>query len=1412
VTGSRDLQVGIELRCTLLDATTGVRRDLHVVAPVGATLADLLAASGTGLAPGRFAAVEACPVTGDHPLGRPPLLHGCLIVVGGASVSVPGLRGAGLQLDVVAGPDGGRTLDLGPGDYVLGRCEPADLRLDDTQVSRRHAVLEVHSDSVLARDLGSTNGTWLTQDDVAGSPWTRLDGGAHPLAPGARLRVGRSTVALRVPAGRPASTRLTLTGRVEVNRPPRPQTEARSMVLERPTPPGPLPRPAVPWIGMAVPLVLCLGAAWFLRQPTYLLFGLMSPLVLAATAATDRLTRDRRRRRRQEGWRLEMRAVEQRARLALGQERAALRRTVGDPALVSRVARLPTSRLWERTSGCADLLLVSVGTGDVRSADLSWAGQEAPCDDSQHLPAEPWSAAVPLMPDAPVTVNLVTDRHLGLCGDRTLVLRLARWVVGQLVVWHGPGTVQLLVVSDAGSAEWHWTRWLPHTVSPPSASTSEVATFLDELLRRRRQQRLGATPDSSLVVLLDGAHLAHLPGVAAALAEGPEVGVHVVCLTDDQSSLPSACGAVVDVRGDGAATLQRGGLATGLIVDGTRRAWAQTLSRSLAPLTDATPTPGRLPTTVTLLDLLAVDATSPDALVDSWRRRPRSTRAVVGRRVDGPFEIDLASDGPHLLVGGTTGSGKSELLRTLVTSLAVVNRPDEMTFVLVDYKGGAAFRGCAELIHTAGLVTDLDDQLATRALASLDSELRRRERLLHDAGCRDVAEYQARRDADPRLAPLPRLVLVIDEFRALASELPDFLEGIVRVASLGRSLGVHVVLATQRPGGVVTADIRANVNLRICLRVRDRVDSDDVLESSEAAAISPDTPGRAFVRRGGDALVAVQIARVDDCPRPAPSQTQVLPLGPDDWLATTTERAATDEVGDDLRRVVAACQTAAGLLGVAVPAPVWAAPLPDQLPFDEAEATGGPLPGEAVVGLVDLPHRQLQQRLGWHPRRDGHLAVAGAPRTGRTSTLATIAAGLVRQWSPSDLHLHVIGAGHGALSALTALPHTGTVVTDDEPRRLTRLVARLSDEVAERRRQGPQVAWPALVLLVDGWEALVERLEDVDHGRPVDDLLALIRDGESVGLRAIVTGGRGVLLSRVSAVVGQRLMLRPNDPTDLLLAGIAPSALPSRQPPGRAVRSDDGAQVQIASPPSLEGVCRSAAERWPSWLDVPATRRALRLRALPTTIDAGELTAGPRPGRWALVGCGGDAAEAVGIDLAVDRFAVVAGPPGSGRSTALLSMARSLHAGGVNVLAICPGTSPLTGGPWRVLRLRPAEAAQGELLRGAQVVLVDDVERIRDQPWEPLLCQLAQDPSAAGIVVAGLTTALLGTFRGLGSLGRSHRTGVLLRPESGSDGEVLGVRAELGDHDLTGRGQLVVRGHQTPVQVARWTQDGVDMA
>lgn len=234
----------------------------------------------------------------------------------------------------------------------------------------------------------------------------------------------------------------------------------------------------------------------------------------------------------------------------------------------------------------------------------------------------------------------------------------------------------------------------------------------------------------------------------------------------------------------------------------------------------------------------------------------------IGIAADGPFTLDIRRDGPHALVAGTTGAGKSELLQTIIASLAVANRPDALNFVLIDYKGGSAFMDCARLPHTVGMVSDLDAHLTERALASLAAELKRREEILFETGTKDIEDYNDTRRLRPGLEPMARLVLIIDEFASLVAELPDFIAGLVDIARRGRSLGVHLILATQRPAGVVSQDIRANTNLRIALRVTDSTESTDVIEAPDAGAIAKSTPGRAYVRSGAQSLVAVQSARI----------------------------------------------------------------------------------------------------------------------------------------------------------------------------------------------------------------------------------------------------------------------------------------------------------------------------------------------------------------------------------------------------------------------------------------------------------------------------------------------------------------------------------------------------------------------
>ena len=685
-------------------------------------------------------------------------------------------------------------------------------------------------------------------------------------------------------------------------------------------------------------------------------------------------------------------------------------------------------------------------------------------------------------------------------------------------------------------------------------------------------------------MVLDGARqLRRLPGVARLLAEGPDLGVRAICLDEQAVALPVECGATVEVAGETdtalRVTVRDSAALDGVALDGVSQPWAQRFARALAPLEDATPDDAvtELPSEVALLDLLPYDATDAGALETAWLVSPRSASVPLGVGVEGqPFTVDLRLDGPHALVAGTTGAGKSELLQALVAGLAVGNRPDELAFVLIDYKGGAAFKDCARLPHTVGTVTDLDGHLTERALSSLGAELRRRETVLRDGGCKDIDDYLAHRShGDPSL---PRLVLVVDEFATLAEELPDFVGGLVGIAQRGRSLGVHLVLATQRPSGVVSADIRANTTLRIALRVTDAGESADVVDVKDAATISRATPGRAVARIGAGAVTPFQSARVGrgaTVATPGPHVRRAI--WADAGRARPRSVAGPTSGPTDLSRLVdAACAAASALDITPVPSP-WLPPLGDVLSLAAVPATR---PSAVPFGLLDLPAEQRRASLVLDLEHGGHLLVAGGPRSGRTTVLRTIAGSLAMRTAADEAHLYVIDGGSGGLTALAGLPHCGAVVGRDQISRGDRLLTRLAQEVERRQsllaaagfasvaeqraaaEPGDRLPW--LVLMVDGWEGVQAAYDEIDHGRPLDVLQRLVREGGSAGLRVVLTGDRGVLTSRVGASISDRLLLRLADPGDYGLAGVAARQVPAAMPAGRGLLADGAVELQVA--------------------------------------------------------------------------------------------------------------------------------------------------------------------------------------------------------------------------------------------------------
>jgi S-DNA-T family DNA segregation ATPase FtsK/SpoIIIE len=410
-----------------------------------------------------------------------------------------------------------------------------------------------------------------------------------------------------------------------------------------------------------------------------------------------------------------------------------------------------------------------------------------------------------------------------------------------------------------------------------------------------------------------------------------------------------------------------------------------------------------------------------------------------------------------MLVAGTTGAGKSEFLRTLVASIAASAPPQFVTFVLVDYKGGAAFADCVDLPHVAGVLTDLDGASTARALASLEAELRRRERLFRTAQAKDLDTYRLQREAaGPDLPVLGSLLIVVDEFATLVSELPDFVTGLVSVARRGRSLGIHLVLATQRPAGVVTAEIRANLGLRICLRVADSADSADVLGTIDAALIPVDRPGRALARAGPGRPVEFQSGLVSvDARRKVVHSRGPIAIRTVDW----EPRSARPNAGvidiapseqSDLRKLTGTLRAAARLLGIETRPGPWLPPLTDLVTVDALSREPGAC--RLPVALLDLPEEQRQSNVVVDLAAGEHWLAVGAPRSGKTTLLRTVAGQLAARLTATEAHLYVLDSPAEALAPLTRLPHCGAVLARSQPRALDRLLTKLAVEVQRRRR------------------------------------------------------------------------------------------------------------------------------------------------------------------------------------------------------------------------------------------------------------------------------------------------------------------------------------------------------------------------
>jgi S-DNA-T family DNA segregation ATPase FtsK/SpoIIIE len=1055
------------------------------------------------------------------------------------------------------------------------------------------------------------------------------------------------------------------------------------------------------WPQLLFPLVTSFGSVYFIvynPNPTYIAISLtmaLASVTLSGAMVAQQFSNARRRARLdRERYLLYLHQLSREARAAASRQDEAARFV--HPAMTELWAVASGRvRVWERRARDEDFLSARIGRGTVPlSATLVLEGPSDPMnrrDSALQAAAERLVSEQKDVEDQPVLVDLRGHPVVSLVGPPALTRVIARAMVSELATFCAPDDLLMAICHPPGAEiVWDFARWLPHLApeeGQPALSgigQQVLERLADEVARRRELLRRRKSHDRTagdemprqILLVIDGfsaaSPLARLDVVSELAERARDLGASLVFLVEAQHDEPTTIDVRVrvDAGGQFHAEDLRGNFQPGWL-DDVPSALCEAIARQLAPLQlgerEAAAVLGE---TCRLMELLGVGSASALEPTGMWRTRTAQDvlRVPIGVGSDGgPEIIDLKEAaqggmGPHGLVVGATGSGKSELLRTLVTALAATHAPDTLGLVLVDFKGGAAFAGLSDLPHVAGMITNLADDVAMidRTYSALFGEMQRRQSMLRKAGNVDsVREYQQRRATGllPQgSAALPYLLIVVDEFGELLASRPDFIELFVAIGRVGRSIGMHLMLASQRLEEGRLRGLESHLSYRICLRTFSASESHSVIGTPDAYHL-PSIPGSAYLKVHTEVYERFKAALVS-----APDQPVEERLAPRTLLPVFSRGLAAFPGEERLSVVASNGRNRPTEMAVVVERvratgaepvhQVWLPPLQEEVGLDRLLPAVGRHPsrglqalgwpdlgrGRVPVGLLDLPVEQEQRPFhldfaGW----SGHLVVVGAPQTGKSTFLRTLLLSLIATHTPDEARAYVVDYGGGTLFTLADAPHVGDVAGRLEPEKVRRTVNEVWAMVDERearfrdlgidspetlRRRRTEGGLPADVtsdvyLVIDGWGAVREDFEGIE-----DQLRDIATRGLRVACHLVLTANRWQeIRPNLRDNISGRLELRLGDPAESEINRRSAAAIPPGLP-GRALAPDQN-QLQVALPTlggdaSIERAVAAAARAWPG-------RGAPAVRMLPRRVTPAELPAAART-------------AAAGVPIAIDEF------------------------------------------------------------------------------------------------------------------------------------------------------------------------------
>jgi S-DNA-T family DNA segregation ATPase FtsK/SpoIIIE len=996
-------------------------------------------------------------------------------------------------------------------------------------------------------------------------------------------------------------------------------------------------------------------------------------------------------------------------------------------------------RLWERRLAQDDFGEIRIGIGTQRSTLTLLPPDTKPIEDLEPLAAHAlrrFLRAYSTLPNAPIAVYLRGFGQIQLGGDEDAVLGMARAVLGQLATAHAPGDVRIaLCASDDRLGRWDWLKWLPHNQDPESRDAAgtrrlvagdigEVESLLGGPSFTGRPRFEADTPVTAsepyAVIVVDGVPV---PADHRAADEGYRNAV----VLDVSGSLPwrQRPGVLfLDVTPTEAGTvsfdrLGRPSTRPLCTPDSLSETAAAALARTMAGyrVGEASTEDEPMAADYDLAGLLGLGDVAHFEPTQYRRKRmsaKRRLRVPIGIAADGtPLELDIkeaAEDGmgPHGLCVGATGSGKSELLRTLVLALATTHSPEELNFVLVDFKGGAAFLGFDRLPHTSAVITNLAEELelVDRMQDALTGELNRRQEYLRAAGnYASRRDYEAARTQGAPLEPMPALFIVVDEFSEMLSSKPEFIDVFAMIGRLGRSLGVHLLLASQRLDEGRIHKVETHLSYRIGLRTFSAMESRSVIGVPDAYEL-PNSPGNGYLRPDTQTLVRFKGAYSSSPYRPKRHGTvslaadqRVVPFGMR-HVEPRNQQVPVDEPVEQESRDTVLDVLLTRLCGVGPRAhQVWLPPLRQPATLDQLlpplvdhpelgpRPVGNPRQSGILgvpVGLVDLPAQQRRELLVADlSGSKGNVAVVGGPQSGKSTMLRTLIAALALTHSAAEVQFYCLDFG-GTLTALAKLPHMGSIANRLDRDRVTRTVLEVNNLMARRerifaehnidsmatyrraRREGRYTdldPYGDVFLVVDGWYSIRQDFEDIE-----DKFTELAARGLSFGIHLVVATNRwSEMRPWLRDVVQTRFELKLGDPVDSEVNSRLAATVPAI--PGRGITPDR--LHFLAALPRIDGSSATddladASVELAEALDLPTAPKAPKVRLLPHLLTVRELPGpvAPDPAAEMRVPLGVDDVELAPLwhDFDASPHLLIYGDAESGKTNLLRHIARAVAA------------------------------------------------------------------------------------------------------------------------------------------------------